>query len=118
MKQLSFKKAKKYSLIKWNPIRKYGFNNAMKRILKYKKYKIIRGLRNNCGFCERWFIQEKEGIQCFNCSQCEYNQGFQNGCFNSKHTYYKFKPITLKQTEMKIADIIYKQIEVLKPTVE
>lgn len=81
MERLSVSEAKRLSLLKWEAI----VRNEGRQLMKLERPEEIENLLNYCGFCER----HRDGIS-VDCSSCEINMGYYNGCNNFSHHYFRW----------------------------
>lgn len=78
MKQLSLSEAVRLSRKKWEEIVETGTYASHDPELKK--------LMGHCGFCER-YAKRMKGRKNRDCSSCELNFRFEDGCTNAKHPF-------------------------------
>ena len=77
--ELSFKEAKKWSILAWE----YRVKNGSNLDKLIEKYPILESLRNNCGFCEKYTITDT----IISCGKCPLVIDGNIGCTDFNHPY-------------------------------
>ena len=98
---MTFKKAKKLSIMKWEFLSKRGFHDNIYEELN-AKFPELKDLSNSCGFCEYFKVNS------YRC-KCLLEEKWGLNCFHEESLYYRWSNI--REDSKKLAKRILEDIK-------